>query len=249
MLIVRREGRSIQRYAHLGTGNYHAGNARLYTDYSLLTCDKDMTNDVRKIFQQLTGMGKAFRIKKLLHAPFTLKKGLIDLINREAGNAKEGKPARIIMKMNALTEKQMIRALYKASQAGVKIDLVVRGICCLRPGIEGLSENIQVRSIIGRLLEHSRVYCFENDGEQLVYCSSADGMSRNLNSRVETCFPIEEPKMAARVMKELELYLNDNVRSWILKSDGSYEQNKPARGQRRRNVQRKLLETLANYST
>ena len=249
MLIVRREGRSIQRYAHLGTGNYHAGNARLYTDYSLLTCDKDITNDVRKIFQQLTGMGKAFKIKKLLHAPFTLKKGLIDLINKEAANAKEGRPARIVMKMNALTEKQMIRALYKASQAGVKIDLIVRGICCLRPGIEGLSENIQVRSIIGRLLEHSRVYCFENAGEQLVYCSSADGMSRNLNSRVETCFPIEEPKMASRVVKELELYLSDNVRSWTLKSDGTYEQNKPARGQRRKNVQKKLLENLASYST
>ena len=247
MLIVRREGRSIQRYAHLGTGNYHAGNARLYTDYSLLTCDKDITNDVRKIFQQLTGMGKAFKVKKLLHAPFTLKKGLIDRINHEAANAKEGKSARIIIKINALTEKQMIRALYKASQAGVKIDLIVRGICCLRPGIEGLSENIQVRSIIGRFLEHSRVYYFENDGESQVYCSSADGMSRNLNNRIETCFPVEEPKMANRIKKELELFLSDNVRSWTLQSDGSYVQNKPTRGQRRRNVQRKLLETLTNY--
>ena len=247
MLIVRREGRSIQRYAHLGTGNYHAGNARLYTDYSLLTCDKDITNDVRKIFQQLTGMGKAFKVKKLLHAPFTLKKGLIDRINHEAANAKEGKSARIIIKINALTEKQMIRALYKASQAGVKIDLIVRGICCLRPGIEGLSGNIQVRSIIGRFLEHSRVYYFENDGESQVYCSSADGMSRNLNNRIETCFPVEEPKMANRIKKELELFLSDNVRSWTLQSDGSYVQNKPTRGQRRRNVQRKLLETLTNY--
>ena len=247
MLIVRREGRSIQRYAHLGTGNYHAGNARLYTDYSLLTCDKDITNDVRKIFQQLTGMGKAFKVKKLLHAPFTLKKGLIDRINHEATNAKEGKSARIIIKINALTEKQMIRALYKASQAGVKIDLIVRGICCLRPGIEGLSENIQVRSIVGRFLEHSRVFYFENDGESQVYCSSADGMSRNLNNRIETCFPVEEPKMANRIRKELELFLSDNVRSWTLQSDGSYVQNKPTRGQRRRNVQRKLLESLTNY--
>ncbi|MET4756937.1 polyphosphate kinase 1 [Endozoicomonas sp. NE40] len=247
MLIVRREGRSIQRYAHLGTGNYHAGNARLYTDYSLLTCDKDITNDVRKIFQQLTGMGKAFKVRKLLHAPFTLKKGLIDRINHEAANAKEGKSARIIIKINALTEKQMIRALYKASQAGVNIDLIVRGICCLRPGIEGLSENIKVRSIVGRFLEHSRVFYFENDGESQVYCSSADGMSRNLNNRIETCFPVEEPKMANRIRKELELFLSDNVRSWTLQSDGSYVQNKPTRGQRRRNVQRKLLETLTNY--
>lgn len=248
MLIVRREGRSIQRYAHLGTGNYHAGNARLYTDYSLLTCNKDITNDVRKIFQQITGMGKAFKVRKLLHAPFTLKKGLIDLINKEAVNAKEGKSARIIIKINALTEGQIIKALYKASQAGVKIDLVIRGICCLKPGIEGLSDNIQVRSIVGRFLEHSRVLYFENNEEPLVYCSSADCMTRNLNSRIETCFPIEEPKLASRIKKELELFLSDNVRSWLLQSDGSYEQNKPARGHRRRNVQRKMLETLSNYT-
>ena len=247
ILIVRKEGKSIQRYAHLGTGNYHAGNARLYTDYSLLTCDKDITNDVRKIFQQLTGMGKAFRIRKLFHAPFTLKKNLIELINQEANNAKEGKPARIIMKMNSLTESQLIKALYKASQAGVEINLIVRGICCLRPGIEGLSENIRVRSIIGRLLEHTRVFCFENAGEPLVYCSSADGMNRNLDSRVETCFPIENPKLSSRVKKELELYLSDNVRSWQLQSDATYRQNKPSRGQRRRNAQAKLLESLANY--
>lgn len=246
MLIVRREGRSIQRYAHLGTGNYHAGNAKLYTDYSLLTCDKDITNDVRKIFQQLTGMGKTVRVRKIFHAPFTLKKNLIELINHEANNAKEGKPARIIIKMNALTESQMIKALYKASQAGVEIDLVIRGICCLKPGVEGLSDNIRVRSIIGRFLEHTRVFYFENEGESLVYCSSADGMNRNLDSRVETCFPIEDPKLSARVKRELELYLTDNTRSWQLQSDGSYVQNKPTRGQRRRNVQRKLLETLSS---
>ena len=248
MLIVRKEGRSIQRYAHLGTGNYHAANARLYTDYSLLTCDKDITNDVRKIFQQLTGMGKTVRVRKLFHAPFTLKKGLVELINNEAANAKEGQPARIILKMNSLTESHLIRALYKASQAGVSIDLIIRGICCLRPGVEGLSDNIRVRSIVGRLLEHTRVFYFENKDEHLVYCSSADGMNRNLDSRVETCFPVENTKHAARVKKELELYLSDNVRSWQLQSDGSYVQNKPTRGQRRRNAQRKLLESLANYN-
>ncbi|MGI9274807.1 MAG: polyphosphate kinase 1 [Endozoicomonas sp.] len=248
MLIVRKEGKSILRYAHLGTGNYHAGNARLYTDYSLLTSDKDITNDVRKIFQQLTGMGKTVRVRKLFHAPFTLKKNLIELINNEAARAKEGQPARIIMKMNSLTESHLIKALYKASQAGVEIDLIVRGICCLRPGVEGLSENIRVRSIVGRLLEHTRVFYFENDNEHLVYCSSADGMNRNLDSRVETCFPVENAKLAARVKKELELYLSDNVRSWQLQTEGSYVQNKPTRGQRRRNAQRKLLESLANYN-
>ncbi len=245
MLIVRREGRKIQRYAHLGTGNYHTGNARLYTDYSLLTCDKDLTNDVRKLFQQLTGMGRAVRVRKLLHAPFTLKKGLIELINQEANHANEGLPAHIIMKMNALTESHLIKALYKASQAGVKIDLVVRGICCLKPGIPGLSENIKVRSIVGRLLEHTRVFYFANNGSPQVYCSSADGMVRNLDMRVETCFPLENPKLLNRVKKELDLYLSDNVSSWALQADGSYVQNRPSRGQRRRNVQEKLLTSLA----
>ena len=246
MLIVRREGRTIQRYAHLGTGNYHAANARLYTDYSLLTCDKVLTNDVHKIFQQLTGMGRAVRVRKLFHAPFTLKKNLLELINNEATNAKEGKPARIIIKINSMTEAQIIKALYKASQAGVQVDLIVRGICCLKPGIEGLSENITVRSIVGRFLEHTRVYYFENaEEEALVYCSSADAMIRNLDMRVETCFPIEDPKLASRVKKELEYYLGDNTRSWQLHSDGVYERNKPTRGQRKRSAQDRLLETLA----
>ena len=246
MLIVRREGRTIQRYAHLGTGNYHAANARLYTDYSLLTCDKVLTNDVHKIFQQLTGMGRAVRVRKLFHAPFTLKKNLLELINHEAANAKEGKPARIIIKINSMTESQIIKALYKASQAGVQVDLIVRGICCLKPGIEGLSDNITVRSIVGRFLEHTRVYYFENaEEEALVYCSSADAMIRNLDMRVETCFPIEDPKLASRVKKELEYYLGDNTRSWQLHSDGSYERNKPTRGQRKRSAQDRLLETLA----
>lgn len=247
MLIVRREGRQIHRYAHLGTGNYHSGNAKLYTDYSLLTCDKVLTNDVHKIFQQLTGMGRAVRVRKLSHAPFTLKKKLLDLINQEASNAKEGKPARIIIKVNSLTEAQIIRALYRASQAGVEIDLVVRGICCLRPGIEGLSDNIRVTSIVGRFLEHTRVYWFENgDEEPLVFGSSADVMNRNLDMRIETCFPIEEPKLAARVRKELDYYLNDNSGSWQLLSDGNYERKQPVRSSRRRSAQEKLLETLAN---
>ena len=160
MLIVRREGRKIVRYAHLGTGNYHQANARLYTDYSLLTCDPDITSDVHKVFQQLTGMGKALRVKKLFHAPFTLKKGIIDLINQEAERAAAGDKAHIIIKVNSITEPQMIKALYKASQAGVKVDMIVRGICTLRAGIPGLSDNITVRSIVGRFLEHTRAFYF-----------------------------------------------------------------------------------------
>ena len=249
MLIVRREGRQIKRYAHLGTGNYHTGNARLYTDYSLLTCDKILTNDVHKIFHQLTGMGRAVRVRKLFHAPFTLKKNLIELIHQEANNAKEGKPARIIIKINSLTESHIIRALYKASQAGVEIDLIVRGICCLRPGIEGLSDNIRVRSIVGRFLEHTRVYYFGNgDDDALVFCSSADAMNRNLDMRIETCFPIEDPKLAARVKKELDYYLSDNTRSWQLQSDGEYKKNRPVRNQRRRNAQERLMDTLASIT-
>ena len=246
MLIVRREGRRIVRYAHLGTGNYHAVNARLYTDYSLMTCDKDLTNDVHKVFQQITGMGKAVRVKKLFHAPFTLKKNLIDRINQEAEHAREGRSARIILKANALTEANVIKALYKASQAGVKIDLVIRGICSLRPGIAGLSDNIRVRSIVGRFLEHTRVYFFQNDTEPKVFCSSADLMVRNLDHRVEACFPVENPKLATRIKRELELYLTDNTGSWKLLPDGSYEQNRPVRNQKPRNAQQALLETLAS---
>ncbi|CAM3616437.1 polyphosphate kinase 1 [Parendozoicomonas haliclonae] len=245
MLIVRREGRKIVRYAHVGTGNYHQGNARLYTDYSLLTCDPDITSDVHKVFQQLTGMGKALRVKKLFHAPFTLKKGIIDLINQEAERARAGEKAHIIIKINSVTEPQAIKALYKASQAGAKVDLIVRGICCLQPGIPGLSENITVRSIIGRFLEHTRVFYFYNGGEEKVYCASADLMTRNLDHRVETCFPIEHPKHVIRVRRELSAYLSDNTRSFILKGDGEYERRVPVRNQKERNAQLTLLETLA----
>ena len=176
MLIVRRENKKLCRYVHLGTGNYHAGNARLYTDYSLITCNNDITEDVHKVFQQLTGMGKALSIKKLYHAPFTLHKGLLTLINKETDNAKKGKPARIIVKMNSLTEPKIIMALYQASQAGVQVDCIVRGMCRLVPGIEGVSDNIRVRSIIGRFLEHTRVYYFLAGGNHKIYGSSADWM-------------------------------------------------------------------------
>ncbi len=244
--ILRRENGNFVRYAHLGTGNYHAGNARLYTDYSLLTADPELCEDVSKLFNQLIGMGKTLPMKKLFHAPFTLRKTLLELIAREASHASAGKEARIIIKVNALTDARMIKALYKASQAGVKIDLIVRGMCCLRPGIPGVSHNIQVRSIIGQLLEHSRVFYFLNSAadEQLLL-SSADWMERNLDRRIETCFPLENKKMMNRVKKELHTYLADNTHAWILQSDGSYLHLQPVDAHSASNAQALLLEKLS----
>ncbi|RJQ47025.1 MAG: polyphosphate kinase 1 [Gammaproteobacteria bacterium] len=245
LLVVRREGRRLQRYVHLGTGNYHPGTARGYSDYSLLTCDKEITEDAHKLFQQLTGLGREIKLKKLLHSPFTLHKTLLRLIAREAEHVKQGLPARIIAKMNALSEPQIIRALYEASRAGVKIDLIVRGVCCLRPGVAGVSENIQVRSVMGRFLEHSRVYYFHNAGDPLMYCASADWMNRNLLRRVETCFPVEDPALRARIFEQgLLPYLEDNTQTWLLQSDGGYKRIKPG-NQKPRAAQQWLLEKLA----
>ena len=248
MLILRREEKNLKRYVHLGTGNYHAGNARLYTDYSILTSDVALTEDVHKLFNQLIGMGKTQRMKKLLQAPFTLKKRLLELINRETLNAQAGKPAHIIAKANSLTDAKVIKALYKASQCGVKVDLIIRGMCCLRPGIPGVSHNITVRSIIGRFLEHSRVYYFLNDGQEQVWMSSADMMERNLDKRVETCFPLEGKKLITRAKQELQVFLTDNTRSWILQPDGSYVLSSPSGNQIPRSAQATLLEKLANSS-
>lgn len=245
IMIVRRENGRLKRYVHLGTGNYHAGNARLYTDYSFMTCDDALGDDVNKIFQQLTGMGKTLKIQKLLHAPFTLHQRLLEMIDREAQNALEGKRARIIAKVNAITEPEVIRALYRASCAGVRIDLIVRGICCLRPQVPGLSEHIRVVSIIGRFLEHSRVYWFANAGESEVYCSSADWMERNLINRVETCFPVEDRRLARRLRRDMEVYLRDNAQSWELQPDGSYLARQPATGEKRVASQQALMQRLA----
>ena len=244
--ILRRENGNFVRYAHLGTGNYHAGNARLYTDYSLLTADPELCEDVSKLFNQLIGMGKTLPMKKLFHAPFTLRKTLLELIAREASQASAGQDARIIIKVNALTDARMIKALYKASQAGVKIDLIVRGMCCLRPGIPGVSHNIQVRSIIGQLLEHSRVFYFLNSaGDEQLLLSSADWMERNLDKRIETCFPLESKKMITRVKKELHTYLSDNTHAWLLQSDGSYQHLQPDDAESATNAQALLLEKLS----
>lgn len=245
ILVVRREANGFAHYVHLGTGNYHSRNARLYTDYSFLSHNDALGRDVHKIFQQLTGMGKVLKIQKLFHAPFTLHQKLLQMIDREAANAKAGKPARIVIKVNALTEPRIIRALYQASQAGVKIQLIVRGTCSLRPGVPGVSTNIEVRSIIGRFLEHSRVYWFHNAGVEELYCASADLMVRNLSMRVEVCFPIEDPKLSERMKRELGYYLDDNCQSWLLDANGDYRQNAPDDGEERHCAQQKLMEMLA----
>ncbi|AOV17714.1 RNA degradosome polyphosphate kinase [Acidihalobacter aeolianus] len=226
-MVVRRHKGRLRRYVHLGTGNYHAGTARAYTDFGLFTADRVIGEDVHKIFQQLTGLGRVSRPKKLLQAPFSLHKGILTRINREAAAAREKRPARIIARMNALIDPQIIQALYQASRAGVQIDLIVRGVCCLRPGLPGVSENIRVRSVLGRFLEHSRVFYFQNDGnEPEVFCSSADWMPRNFFRRVESAFPIEDRKLAQRVIHEgLELYLKDNSLAWTLQPDGSYHRS------------------------
>ena len=221
LLFVRREGNTLKRYAHLGTGNYHRKNSLIYTDYSLLTADAEICADVHKVFQQITGMGKKIHPNQLIHAPFNLKKSLLAMITQESQAAAEGKPARIVAKLNALTDPDMIKALYSASRAGVTIDLIIRGICCLKPGIAGVSENIRVVSIIGRFLEHARVYYFSNASPQL-YCSSADWMERNLSNRIEVCFPILKKKHAARILEELDLSLQDVHQSWELGPKGQY---------------------------
>jgi polyphosphate kinase len=242
IMVVRREGRALRRYVHLGTGNYHTRTARLYTDYGLLTADQAVGEDVNKLFHQMTGLGRATKLKKLLQSPFTLHKGILDYIKQETDNANAGKEARIIAKMNALVEPEIIRALYEASIAGVKVDLIIRGICCLRPGIKGVSENIQVRSIIGRFLEHTRVYYFHNEGKPNLYCASADWMQRNLFHRVEACFPIEEKRPRDQIIKfGLLNYLSDNTQAWILQSDGSYRRAK-AGNAKPRAAQQILLE-------
>ncbi len=241
LLIVRREGKKLVRYIHMGTGNYHSGTTRVYTDYSLLSSDQVIAEDVHRVFHQLTGMGKTEKMEKVLNAPFNLKQKLIELIEAEATAAKGECDAHIVIKTNGLSEPSIIQALYRASQAGVKIDLIVRGICCLRPGIPGVSETIRVRSVIGRFLEHSRVYYFKN-AEPALYCASADMMERNLNRRVETGFPIETTVLEKRLLHELDLYLEDDWQSWSLDTGGTYSRN---RGDSEAGVQTQLLSHLA----
>jgi polyphosphate kinase len=228
LLIVRREKDGLRRYVHLSTGNYHTVTSRIYTDFGLMTADRDIGEDAHKLFQQLSGLGPVIKLKRLLQSPFTLHTGVMERIERETAHARAGKPARIIAKMNALNEPSVIELLYKASMAGVSIDLIVRGACTLKPGLPGVSENIRVRSIVGRFLEHSRVYWFANAGDAEIFCSSADWMERNLLRRIETCFPILDPDLAKRVYDEaIANYLADNTQAWLLHADGHYERATP----------------------
>ncbi|MFO8151905.1 polyphosphate kinase 1 [Thioalkalivibrio sp.] len=246
-LIVRRDKDRITRYAHLGTGNYHAGTAKAYTDYGLLTADPVITEDVHRIFQQLTGLGKVSKLKDLLQAPFTLHTAIVERIERETEHARAGRPALIAARMNSLIERGVIQALYRASGAGVQIQLLVRGICCLRPGVPGVSENIEVRSVLGRFLEHSRVFYFGNDGQPELYMSSADWMPRNFFRRVEAAFPIKDPKLRERAAEEsLFAYMRDNTSAWVLQKDGSYRRLTPTPGEEPYSAQQDLLARLAN---
>ena len=244
-LVVRRENDKLVRYVHLGTGNYHHATTRVYTDYGYMSSSQRLGEDVHKIFMQLTALTEAKDLNRMMASPFSLLQSLLDKIGREAEHARAGKPARIIVKVNSVNEPEIVNALYEASQAGVQIDLIVRGICALRPGVLGLSDNIRVRSIVGRFLEHSRVYYFLNDGGEEFYCSSADWMERNLLRRNESCFEIRQKKMREQIRRDLELFLADNCGAWELQGDGSYARCDPGDDERV-SAQETFLTVLAN---
>ena len=245
LMIVRREEGVLRRYVHLSTGNYHARTTKLYTDFGLLTANEEICADVNDVFIQLTGLGKATKLKHLWEAPFTLHRQVLQAIMRETAHAKAGRKAHIIAKMNALLEPVIIASLYEASKAGVQIDLIVRGVCALRPGIPDVSHNIHVRSIVGRFLEHPRIFYFLNDGAENVYLASADWMPRNFFRRVEVSFPVFDPKLKKRVIAEgLQVYLEDNTQAWEMCDDGSYRLLTPGDA-RAVSAQQSLLDRLA----
>ena len=245
LMVVRREDGKLKRYVHLGTGTYHPRTARLYTDFGMFTCNEAVCADVNEVFSQLTSLGKARTLNHLWQSPFSLHPEVLRSIQNETRLAKEGKRAHIIAKMNALLEPETISALYEASQAGVKVDLIVRGVCALRPGVPGLSENIKVRSIIGRFLEHTRIFYFRNDLQHDVYLASADWMDRNFFRRIEVCFPVLDNKLKKRVIDEgLKVYLQDNCQAWEMDSEGHYHHKQPRRAVEKC-AQRELLEQLA----
>ena len=231
LMVVRREDNKLRRYVHLGTGNYHPRTAKLYTDFGLFTSNEEMCADVNQVFMQLTGLGKASKLRHLWQSPFTLHTNVLAAIRNETRLAKEGKRGHVIAKMNSLLEPEIITALYEASQAGVKIELIVRGVCALRPGVAGLSENIRVLSIIGRFLEHTRIFYFRNDLAHDVYLASADWMDRNFFRRIEVCFPVLDEKLKKRVLDEgLKIYLKDNCQAWEMDCNGFWHRKSPARG-------------------
>ena len=250
LLIVRREAGQLRRYVHLGTGNYHPKTARLYSDFGLLTANPEITHDVSEVFKQLTGLGKARTLTHLWQAPFTLHSNIMARIRAETETARAGGKARIIAKMNSLQEPQIINALYEASQAGVKVDLIVRGFCLLRPGVKGLSDNIRVRSIIGRVLEHHRIFYFYAQGHEDVYLSSADWMERNVFKRIELAFPILDKKIKRRVIHEgLRVYLSDNQQTWEMNGEGGYTRRKPSSSRvKPRSAQINLMQLLGELA-
>ena len=245
LLVVRREGAEIKRYVHLGTGNYNPGTSTIYTDFALLSCDPALGADTSELFNYLTGFSKQTTWRKLWVAPETLRSKIIEAVERERSFAEAGEKTRIIAKMNSLVDPEVIRTLYRASQAGVTIELIVRGICCLRPGVKDLSETISVRSIVGRFLEHSRAFYFRHGGADSLYIGSADWMQRNLNSRVEAVVPVEDERLKKKVMQVFNLALRDNVKARELGPDGSYHRPGRKPGQRRLNSQERLLELSA----
>ena len=244
-LVVRREPGGIRRYCHLGTGNYHPRTARTYTDYGLLTCNEEIGQDVHELFLQLTSLTRTPKLNRLLQSPFGMHEAVISKLAREAEHARAGRPARVIAKLNALVDPQAMEALYRASCAGVKIDLIVRGVCALRPGVPGVSDNIKVRSIVGRFLEHSRVFHFENGGEPEMYCASADWMERNFFRRVEIAFPIQRESHRQRILRDLDFCLRDNTQAWELLPDGSYRRIERNPDERPVNTQAELLAAYA----
>jgi len=242
ILVVRREGSDIRRYVHIGTGNYNPRTARLYTDFGLFSCDQALGEDLTDLFNELTGFGVPEHFRKLIVAPRGMRDRFVELIRREAGHARAGRPARIVAKMNALVDAALIQELYEASRAGVQVDLIVRGICCLRPGVPGVSDRIRVISIVGRFLEHSRAFWFHNGGADEVYIGSADWMPRNLDRRVEAVAPVEDPQHRRTMRTVLELMWEDNRQAWDLQPDGTYVQRRPPSPEEARGSHRLLLE-------
>ncbi|WP_421654567.1 polyphosphate kinase 1 [Leptothermofonsia sp. ETS-13] len=248
LLVVRKEGEDMRRYMHIGTGNYNAKTAKIYTDLGLFSCQEDLGADLTDLFNYLTGFSKQKSFRKLLVAPVTLRDRMVALIQREIDHCEDGNPGRIIAKMNALIDPGIIRTLYEASQAGVQIDLIVRGMCCLRPGVPDVSENIRVISIVGRYLEHSRIFHFHNNGREEVYIGSADWMQRNLDRRVEAVTPVENPDCAKELKEILGILLKDNRQAWELQSDGSYIQRHPTGDEPEYSAQNVLMERSLNSS-
>jgi len=244
LMVVRREVNGIKRYCHLGTGNYHQGNTFIYTDYGYMTSDNNITDDVHKIFMQLTTFGDNPELNTLVQSPYGIRKMLLQKIDKEIAHAQAGMPAKIVAKMNGLISPMLVEALYKASQAGVTIDLLVRGVCCLKPQVPGISENIRVHSIVGRFLEHDRVYWFHNNGNDQVYLSSADWMPRNMTQRIEQAVKIKQKSLKKRLIKNLQLYLMDNQQRWELDADGNYHRIKATDQEEKVSAQQVLLQQL-----